>query len=282
MHASRIPNRALQQLRHERGRALLEEVGLGVGDLLDPAMLWADVEAAFAEHDRRQAAASAEAANLEFLGQVASAARKLHDLLQQGASSQRQAVCSALEARLLKGGETSAGACTALRSPEFLLAFVAAARAAAHDLKSARAPTPNRPEPRENVENGWILAEGLPAVFARHTGLEVELEPENKQQSTPTACMCFLKAAFELSGREVLSDAVVLATILHWKRAQQTEGPSGQEAPGSNIVPPSGAESQNDYGRVVQSGPRTAKSGLFRLLNRSSVKPLLRGQSRTG
>lgn len=278
MHASHTPNRALQHLRHERGRALLEESGLDAPQLLDPAALWADVEAAFAEHDRRQVASSATSVSLEFLAQVASAARKLHDVL----SSQRRDACDTLEARLRQGGEASAAACTALHSPEFLLALVAAARAAAHDLKGERAPESNPSGTQDNTENGWILAEGLPGVFKRHTGLEAELLPANKQPSTPTACMRFLKAAFELSGREVLSDAVVLATVRRWKMVQLIEEPTGQEAARPAIIPPRGPEDPSVYGQLSRGFTEKPRSVLSRLFIHSSARQRLGGHNRTG
>jgi len=282
LHASHTPTRALQHLRHERGRALLEETGLDAPRLLDPSALWADVEAAFAEHDRRQAAASAAAVDLEFLLQVASAARKLHDVLDMGARSQRQRVCDVLEARLRKGGEASAAACTALQSPEFLLALVAAARAAAHDLKSDRRPESNPSGNQDNLENGWILAEGLPGVFSRHTGLEAELAPANKQLSRPTACMRFLKAAFELSGREVLSDAVVLATVHRWERVQLIADPTGQEASRSAIIPPGRPDDRSIPGQTGQGCNERPQSALSRLFNRGLARPRLGGYGRAG
>ena len=276
MHASPMSNRAPQQLRRERGRALLEEAGLGAPELLDPAVLWADVEAAFVEHDRRRATAGAALAELEFLTQVASAARKLHDVLAIRESNQRRGACDALEARLKRGGATLAIASTALHSPEFLLALVAAARAAAHDLKGDRLPAANLSGRQDEVENGWLLAEGLPEVFSRHTGLEAELTPANEEQSAPTACMRFLKAAFELSGRELLSDADVLTTVTRWKRAQQETGRSRQGSQRPAIVPSGVPESRLAHGQAGQDQTGRRRSAITRLFSRGSGHPQLR------
>ncbi|WP_232481125.1 hypothetical protein [Roseomonas sp. KE2513] len=275
MHASSMSNRAPQQLRRERGRALLEEAGLAAPELLDPSVLWMDVEAAFAEHDHRRATAGAALANLEFLDQVASAARHLHDILARGASNQRRGACDALEARLKTGGDASAAACTALHSPEFLLALVAAARAAAHDLKGHRSPEPSLSERRGGLENGWLLAEGLPEVFSRHTGLEAELTLADEGHSAPTACMRFLRAAFELSGRELLSDADVLTTVTRWRRAQKAKALSGQGAQAPTIAPPNRVGGSEASGEVEQDRGGRRRSAISRFFNRGSGKPQL-------
>jgi hypothetical protein len=270
-----MSNRAPQQLRHERGRALLEEAGLAAPDLLDPSLLWADVEATFAEHDRHRATASAALANLEFLTQVASAARKLHDVLAMGTSNQRRGAVEALEARLKTGGDASAAACTTLHSPEFLLALVAAARAAAHDLKGHRSPEPSLSEHQDEMGNGWLLAEGLPEVFSRHTGLKAELTPTNEGHSAPTACIRFLKAALELSGRELLNDADVLTPVTRWKRRQQAKALSGQGTQAPTIAPPERVGGRQAIGEVEQDRTGRRRSAITRLFNRGSGKPQL-------
>lgn len=272
LHASPMSNRAPQQLRRERGRALLEEAGLGAPELLDPSILWADVEATFVEHDRRRATAGAALANLEFLTEVASAARQLHDVLAMGASHQRRGGCGALEARLKTAGDASAAACTALHSPEFLLALVAAARAAAHDLKGHRSTERSLSGRQDELENGWLLADGLPEVFSRHTGLKAELTPVNEEHSAPTACMRFLKAAFELSGRELLSDADVLTTVARWRRGQRAKALSGQEAQASTIAPPNRVGGRETSGEVGRDGTGRRRSAITRLFNRGSGK----------
>ena len=128
-------------------------------------------------------------------------------------------------------------------------------------------------ERQNQVENGWLLAEALPEVFSRHTGLEAELAAIGEEQSAPTACMRFLKAAFELSGRELLSDTDILTTAIRWRRAQDVNERSGQGSQDPAIAPLTAAEDRLACGRVGQDRIVKRWPGIGRLFNRAPGKP---------